>query len=101
MPFQKGHKLSKNGGRKPRAEELANVIAAVEENITTETLIKLANSKVNYHLAKMGTDFNKAERMALPIAIKAMKEQSTVTLLTPKPLDNMEDILRPEPVKPV
>ena len=88
-----------NSGRKPKSVEIAGIIKGIEEEITMEALVKLASSRV-FNEITTNKSYNAIKDLSLPVTLKAMKEQSTVTLLTPKPLDNMEDILRPEEIKP-
>ena len=77
MPFQKGHKFAT--GRKKLEVEIEQLKKNLEKNITSEVLIKLANSKV--HSALLNSfDIKDIRDLGLPITLKGMTEKRELSV---------------------
>jgi hypothetical protein len=86
MKFQKGNKL---GGRRPKQEENAKDQEQMIELITNEALIEFAKNKVMAQLRQVSNSkksWKKIKEMALPLALKAIKQTSSVEVSEVKPL---------------
>ena len=92
MPAPKGNKYAAckkpNSGRRPLVIEAKRILdMGLANKICNESLIKLDNTPVESRKHEEIKDF------AIPFALKAIKQEATITLKTPKPLDDMSDIL--------
>jgi hypothetical protein len=70
-------------GRKPLAVEAKHIIDYNIELIESEALVKLATNKVFQQLNQLGTSkklFKKIKEMALPLALKGIREQRSVEI---------------------
>ena len=72
-------------GRKTKAEEIEIIKEQIEENITQEMLIKLANSKV-YGALTGASKLEDIKSLGLPITLKGMTEKSESTINLPQPI---------------
>lgn len=89
MPFKKGHtewKKRKKVGTGTFEEKIKKAKHKIIEEATDEALKKLANSQVYKVLDNEGLTYGMIKEMALPIALKGMKETKDINLKIPKPL---------------
>ena len=89
MPAHKGNKYAlgnKGGGTKTKREFVLEAFnMGLANSIMNEEIAKIKEKKARKH--------EEIKDFVTPFVLKGIKTESTITLKTPKPLDDMSDIV--------